>query len=237
MRPSLRIGALAAAVLLVAAPVHAQRTVGVQPTGSPFRDLEHKDDLTFFGGLAGGRDRVGAAPNGGPAIGVRYDLHVSGPAAFMSRLVVQLSDRDVLRTTGVPPAPRIARTVSQPLYLADIGVTLNLTGRKSWRNVVPSINGSLGLASDFRAASDSSAYRFGNRFMLQAGAGIKWHARGRWTVRADLSNYFYNISYPQSFRILQPTAPEQAILPITDGLTGWTRNTMLTVGVVRHFRR
>lgn len=233
----LRRGALAAAAMFAAAPVLAQKTVGVAPVTSPFRDLEYKDDLTIFGGLGGGRDRVGAAPNGGPVLGVRYDLFVSGPAAFTARFVTQLADRDILRTRGVPPAPRLVRSVSQPLYLTDIGVTINLTGRKSWRNVVPSINGGLGLAADFRSASDSSGYRFGNRFMLQAGAGIKWHARGRWTLRADLSNYFYNVSYPSSFRILGPQGGEQPILPITDGLTGWTRNTMLTVGVVRHYRR
>lgn len=232
-----RCGALAAAAMFAAAPVLAQKTVGVQPVSSPFRDLEYKDDLSVFGGLGGGRDRVGAAPNGGAALGVRYDLYVSGPAAFTARFVTQLADRDIFRTRGVPPAPRIAGTVSQPLYLTDVGITINLTGRKSWRNVVPSINGSLGIAADFRDASDSSGYRFGNRFMLQAGAGIKWHARGRWTVRADLTNYFYNVSYPNSFRILAPQGQEQPILPVTDGLTGWARNTMLTVGLVRHYRR
>ena len=232
--PRLR-AALAAGALVLTAPLGAQ--VGVVPDKSPFRDVESKQDLTVFLGLGGGRDLAGAAPSGGVLLGVRHDLHVSGPAAFTSRLTMQLAERDVLRTRGVPPAPRLVRTESQPLYFADIGVTLNLTGRKSWRNLVPSLNGGLGLVGDFRAASDSSQFRFGNRFALQVGAGLKWHARGRWTVRADLANYFYSVSYPSTFRIVAPVAPEQPILPLTAGLSSWTRNSMLQVGVTRVFGR
>lgn len=226
--------ALVAGALALALPLRAQ--VGVIPEQSPFRDVETKQDLTFFVGLGGGRDLAGAAPSGGVLWGVRHDLYVTGPASFTSRFTMQLAERDELRTRGAPPASRVARTVAQPLYFADVGVTLNLTGRKSWRNVVPSLNGGLGIVGDFRAA-DSNGFRFGNRLALQFGAGLKWHARGRWTVRADLANYFYNVSYPASFRILAPTPPEQPVLPITAGLSSWTRNTMLQVGITRHFGR
>lgn len=225
-----------AAIALVVAPVaHAQ--VGTLPERSPFRDVEGKHELALFGGLGGGRDAVGAAPNGGLALGVRYDFHVTGPALLTARLVRQGAERDILNTRGVPPASRVAGTVSQALYLADVGVTLNLTGRKSWRNVVPSVTAGLGLATDFRGASDSSQFRFGNRFALQVGGGVKWHARGRYTVRADLVNYLYNVAYPGTFRIAAPAAGEQPILPITAGLSRWTRNSMLTIGVSRHFGR
>ena len=232
LRPFVRLAALAA---LVAPAARAQ--VGTLPERSPFRDLEGKQELTLFTGLGGGRDAVGAAPNGGLALGVRYDLHISGPALLTARLVRQGAERDILTTRGVPPAGRVAGTVSQPLYLADLGLTLNLTGRKSWRNVVPSVTGGLGIAADFKNASDSSQFRFGNRFALQFGGGVKWHAHGRWTVRADLLNYFYSVSYPGTFRILAPVDGEQPILPITSGLSRWTRNSMLTVGVTRTFGR
>jgi hypothetical protein len=230
-----RVGLAAVAGTLLAAPAAGQ--VGTLPERSPFRDLESRQDLTFLAGLGGGRDRLGAAPNGGLAIGVRHDLRVSGPAALMSRVIVQLSDRDILRTRGVPPAARIASSESQPLYFADVGVTLNLTGQKSWRGLVPSLNGSLGFVGDFRDASDSSGFRFGNRFALQFGAGVKWHAPGRWTVRADLTNYFYNVTYPNTFRILAPVNGEQPLLGVAEGARTWVRNSMLLVGLTRHFGR
>jgi len=75
------LGALA--LVFVATTARAQ--VGHLPENSPYRDLETRQEFTFFGGhYAAGQDLIGVAPRGGPMFGFRYDIHVGGPA-FLPR--------------------------------------------------------------------------------------------------------------------------------------------------------
>ncbi len=74
------------AVALVLAATNARAQVGHLPDNSPYRDLETSQELTFFGGrYRAGPDPIGIAPRGGPMFGLRYEIHVGGPALLMAR--------------------------------------------------------------------------------------------------------------------------------------------------------
>ena len=89
--------------------------------------------------------------------------------------------------------------------------------------------------TDNKALSDSSKFEFGNRFAPLLGFGVKFAPlRSRWTWRADLTNRFYSVKYPDSFRDSTPGVPR--IVPVNTK-SSWTRNTMLTIGLVREFGR
>jgi hypothetical protein len=229
-------GLLGAAILLTisGSPLAAQ--VGTVPANSPFRDLEKRQDLTLlFGASFGGHDKVGAAPRGGSAFGVRYDVNLGdSPLTFTTSLMRQSASRDVLQP-GQPLANRIGVRVSQPLWMIDAGLTLLLTGNRSWRGLAPSVTFGVGLVTDNKLISDSSRYQFGNRFAPVLGFGLKYApVRSRWTVRADLTNRFYSVAYPQTFRDSTPGIPT---IVGPNVKSSWTRNTMLTLGLVREIGR
>jgi hypothetical protein len=53
-------------------------------------------------------------------------------------------------------------------------------------------------------------------------------------VRADLTNRFYSVAYPQTFRDSTPGIPT---IVGPNVKSSWTRNTMLTLGLVREIGR
>jgi hypothetical protein len=229
-----RLMCVAAALVLGSSTMLAQ--VGSLPETSPFRDVEKRQDVTLFTGPSfGGHDKVGAAPRGGVAVGVRYDVPLGGsPLSFTASVLRQSAQRDVLQP-GLPLAQRVGRTVSQPLWMFDAGFSLMLTGMRSWHGVMPSVNFAVSAVTDNRQVSDSSNFRFGNRFSPVVGFGVKYApVKSRWTLRADVTNHFYGVSYPQTFRDTTPGAPR---IVGVNTKSSWTRNTMLTLGIVREFGR
>jgi hypothetical protein len=217
---------------LMASAMQAQ--VGRTPERSPFRDVEKRQEVTLLVGPSlGGKDRAGAAPRGGQAFGARYDYQLgASPVAFTGAVMLQTASRDVLQPGNTR---RIGRTVSQPLIFTDVGFTMLLTGNKSWHSIMPSITAGGGLVFDGRAISDSSQFQFGTRFGILFGAGVKYAPeRSRWTVRADLTNRLYNVKYPGTFS--DSTANVPRIVP-PNVSSDWTRNTMITLGIVRGFGR
>lgn len=231
----MRARLLQTALLLagVVQPVVAQ--VGTTPDQSPFRDLEKRQDITLLAGPSfGGRDKVGAAPRGGVAVGLRYDIRLgNSPLAFTSMFVRQAATRDVLQP-GQPLTNRNGGSVSRALNFFDAAFTLLLTGSKSWHSIVPSVTIGAGLVSG-GGITDSSNFNFSNKFAPNVGFGVKYaRDRSRWTLRADVTNRIYNVKYPDRFRDTTPGVP-RIVAPGTNG--GWTRNTMVTLGLVREIGR
>jgi hypothetical protein len=224
----------AALLVIGSGQLHAQ--VGATPERSPFRDVEIRQNVTLLLGQSlGGRDQVGAAPRGGTAVGVRYDINLgASPIAFTSVLMRQAATRDVLQP-GLTLPNRVGANVSQPLWILDAAFTLLLTGNRSWHSFVPSTTIGVGLITDNKAFTDSSKFEFGNRFAPVIGFGLKYAPqRSRWTVRADITNRFYSVPYPQSYRDSTPGIPR---IVATNVRKSWTRNTMLTLGLVREIGR
>lgn len=218
--------ALAALLMAALVPAVAPAQVGHTPEDSPFRDVPESQTLTPFAGwLNAGEDPAGVAPQAAPLIGVRYDVLLGGPASFAVRVAGAFSERTVLDPSKTGDA-RVVGTESNPLYLADVGIGVQLTGQKSWHRLIPTLHGGLGVATDFNGA-DVGRYKFGTTFAISLGAGIRY-VHDRLQLRADFSDYLYQIKYPDTYYVQPPGG--SPVLSRTQSTSLWTHNIALTLG-------
>ena len=218
----------------MATPLAAQ--VGHVPQRSPYTDLEYRQEATFFGGYYNaGEDRVGVAPGSGPMFGVRYDLRLGGPASLTSKFAYVRGERTVIDPRRPADDRVVENGAAWPVYMADVGISLNLTGQRSYRRVVPFVNGAVGVASDLKGGADVGAWKFGTPFAFSLGGGIKWVPAGNLQARIDVFDQLYQIKYPNSYYV---TASDgTSVLQTRDGKSDWTSNLGLTFGVSYLFFR
>ena len=214
--------------------------MGYEPPESPFRDLEYRQEVTAFGGyFRPATDVAGVAPRGGAAVGLRYELRIGGPAQLMVRAMRVASERLLVDASAPQPRPTPVR--SQGLYVADVGISLSLTGQKSWHGLVPVLNGGFGLASDFQGDADAQTdttaqgYKFGTPFAFSFGGGVRWTPGGRFQLRADVNDYLYQVKYPASF-YTAPTGLTPVLAPDVKQ-NQWKNNLAFTVGASYLFFR
>lgn len=224
----------ATVVALAAGSAVAGAQVGHDPTRTPYRDLEHRQEVTVFAGyLASPTDVAGVAWRGGPMLGGRYELHVGGPAYVYGRVAAVRSERSV-KDPARPTDDRVVEERTGTLLTADLGVALSLTGHKAWHGLSPVLQAGLGGVADFRGR-DIGSYRFGTPLALTLGGGVRWSSGGRLGVRVDATDYLYRITYPE--RYYRVTGDIPALLDATVARNRWTHNGALTVGLSYLFGR
>jgi len=207
--------------------------VGHLPARSPFLDLEYSQEFTLLSGTYHGhRDPADVAPQGWFLICAHYEYRATGPLHLVAEVVRISSDQRVINPFNVG-ASRELGTVSRPLYTANAGLGLSLTGGKSWHHIVPEVNTGVGLISDFRSQPDSGGFKFGTRFAFNWGAGIRFVPGGHWQVRGDITNRFYTISYPEAYYVAPPNGTP--VIPATQAKSFWLNNPAFTLGVSRLF--
>jgi hypothetical protein len=128
-----------------------------------------------------------------------------------------------------PLATRSLGVVSSPLLLSDAGITLHLTGHKSWRSFVPIINAGAGLSAALDNGTDAGGYQFGTPFTVTFGAGLKYVGARRLHWRADVGSYLYKINYPSTYYVKSTGDPP--VLEPTQKRSLWRNNVGLSVGV------
>jgi len=225
---------LAAALALALLPALAHGQVGYTPRNSPFRDLEHRQELTWYGGLyQTSPDPANVGPKSGVTAGMHYELRLAGPAYFTANLGGVLTERRVIDPNQLIPN-RFVGNESMTILLSDVGFALNLTGFKSWHGLVPSLGGGLGLAAGFDSP-DVGQFKYGYPFLLVARPAIKFAAQGRWQGRLEATNYFQRIRYPQTY--FTKTTADPTVLPVGSSESVWKRNLALTLGITYAFGR
>ena len=224
------MGALALA--FVATTARAQ--VGHLPENSPYRDLEASQELSFFGGrYSAGQDPIGVAPRGGPMYGLRYEIHVGGPAFLMARFTHVNSERFPIDPTKSGTAAQLGRQ-SVSLNLYDANLVINLTGQKSFHDIIPVIALGGGIASCSCSVSPDP-YTFGTPFAFSFGGGLRYVPGGRFQLRADWSDYLYQLKYPAAY-YLTPTNGTAAVGG-GQARSFWKNNRALTLGASLLFFR
>lgn len=219
---------VAATLLCSAAAVGAQ--VGYQPSQSPYVDLEHAQELTFIGGqYHAHRDPADVGPQSGLILGAHYEWRAGGPAHLTAEFARISSDRRLINPFKPAAAGRELGETSRPLYTGDVGLGLSLTGGKSWHHIVPEIAAGAGLISDFHAQPDSGGFKFGTRFALTWGGGIRVVPGGNWQIRGDVKNRLYTLAYPQTYYVAP--AGGTAVIPQTQSKSFWTNNPAFTLGL------
>ncbi|HYW33129.1 MAG TPA: hypothetical protein VE869_16630 [Gemmatimonas sp.] len=222
---------LARAALLIlasAAPTAVRAQVGHLPDRSPYRDVTAGQSLTLSGGwLAVKRDPADVAPKASAFGALRYDVPVGGPASLYVRYMFAPSERRLLAPAN-PAASRVLRMQSVSTSVADLGIELSLTGRKTWKQLSPTASAGVGLATDF-AKADTGAYRFGTRFAFTYGLGMRYMPSSRYTFRADLINYTWQYQYPDRYFIV--ASDSTSILTDTRKRSAYRGNWALSAGV------
>ena len=223
------LGALALA--FIATTARAQ--VGHLPNNSPYRDLETRQEFTFFGGrYTTGKDPIGVAPLDGPMYGIRYQVHVGGPAFLMARWSHVNSSRLAIDPTKNGAARQLGKhDVSVNLY--DIDLALNLTGEKSFHHIVPVINFGAGVASCGCAVKGDS-YTFGTPFAFTFGGGLRYVPGGRVQFTLDWNDYLYQLKYPADYYIIPVGGTAAAT---NEARSFWKNNKALTFGASLLFFR
>jgi hypothetical protein len=222
----------ALALALVATTAGAQ--VGHLPEDSPFRDLETSQELTFFGGrFMAGLDPVGVAPRSGPMYGLRYEIHVGGPALLMARWAHVNSERFPIDPTKSGAAAQLGRR-SVSLNLYDVDLVINLTGQKSFHHIVPVVNLGAGIAS-CSCTVQPDPYTFGTPFAFSFGGGLRYVPGGRFQLRADWGDYLYQIKYPAAYYLTPTTGTAAA--GSNQARSFWKNNRSLTLGASLLFFR
>lgn len=226
-----RFAALAA-LLVCATTAGAQ--VGYPPALSPYLDLPYRQEITAIFGYYVGRDVPGdVAPGSGSVVGAHYEWRAGGPAHLIGEITHISASRTVL-DPAKPPATRNLGTQSWPLWTADFGLGMSLTGGRSWHRLVPEVNGGVGIVSDFKKA-DVGDFRYGTRFALNWGAALRYVPGGHFQIRADFSNRLNSITYPDAYF----RAPTGGGTPILTGVDKsiWRNNPSFTIGLSYLFSR
>ena len=231
---NVRTWMMAVGCLALGAPLGAQ--IGHVPQQSPYIDLDYKQEATAFGGYYhAGSDKAGVAPGPGPMFGIRYDLRLGGPASLTTKVAYVASERTVIDPRRPEGFRVVEANASWPIYMADVGISINLTGQRSYRRIVPFLNGSLGVATDFKGGADVGAWKFGTPFAFSFGGGVKWVPAGNWQARFDLSDQFYQIKYPSSYFVT--SSDGTSVLGPRDSKSDWTSNFGVTFGLSYLFFR
>jgi hypothetical protein len=223
------LGALALAFIATA----ARAQVGHLPENSPYRDLETRQEFTFFGGrYTTGKDPIGVAPLDGPMYGIRYQVHVGGPAFLETRWSHINSSRFAIDPTKNGAARQLGKH-NESVNLYDIDLALNLTGEKSFHRIVPVINLGAGVAS-CSCSVTNDPYTFGTPFAFTFGGGLRYVPGGRLQITVDWNDYLYQLKYPTAYYVIPVGGTAAAT---NEARSFWKYNRALTFGASLLFFR
>jgi hypothetical protein len=173
-------------------------------------------------------DPAGVAPHSFGAFGLRYEATVIGPLALSADFAAGNTTRNVIDPEK-PVATRNAGTQSNAEYLADVAAALNLTGARSWHNLVPQVRLGVGMVHN-AAQDDSSGFAVGTRFAFSWGGGVKYVRPGsRLQLRADISDRMFKLDYPDSYYRVAPD--NTSTLTTSTAKSFYTHQTFFTVGL------
>lgn len=215
-------------LLLAALPSVLAAQVGHLPENSPFRDVTRGPRIVVFGGYySAAKDEAGVLPKSAPLLGVKGEVHLGGPADVYVRLAHVSTERDVIDPTH-SAGTRLVETRNTTLAFGDIGLSFSLTGAKSWHKVQPTINGGVGLVSDFKGA-DVGGFKHGTTFTVGYGLGLRYVPPGsRFSLRGDVGSYMYSLEYPLTY--YTPAGDGTSVLTQKTQRSQWRNNWTLSLG-------
>ncbi|HZI40646.1 MAG TPA: hypothetical protein VFD67_03065, partial [Gemmatimonadaceae bacterium] len=229
---SVRYSALIALVVMGST---ARAQVGYPPAKSPYMDLVYSQEITpIFGYYVGRDDPAGVVPGNGTLVGLHYEWRAGGPAHLTGEVARIGSSRTILDPSK-PASTRNLGEHSWPLWSADFGLGMSLTGARSWHSLVPMVKAGVGFMSDFKSA-DVGDFKYGTRFALTWGAAMRFVPGGRYQLRADFSNRLTSIRYPDVY--FRPTVA--GVTPILAGKKDqsvWRNNPSISIGISYLFSR
>jgi hypothetical protein len=156
------------------------------------------------------------------------------------------SERTVLDPARLP-GDRVLGTERRPLTMIDAGLSLALTGGRTYRGFQPLVHVGAGVVSNFRGA-DPGGFQFGTSFALAYGLGLRYvpSPASRYALRVDVGNSLYRVRYPTSYTQAQTgfgaaftgdSTKAAPIVPANTALSRYRNNPAVTVGLSYLFHR
>ena len=236
---ALRLLCLSVPLCLGASVPRLSAQVGHDPQQSPFQDITTKATLTpFISEFFGNKAHAGVGAQSGLAVGARFAVNLSGPLSLWVTGSYINSQRNV-----VDPSKSAATRVSGPipyhLVSADLGVSLNLTGLKTWHGLAPYIGASFGIVAPTTTVTDPGGFTANANITFVPTIGT--HVRFSRTVSLTIEARDYLMRYEWPLQYFFPTDGNGTAItpPVLDPKTEkdkqMTHNFSFSVGLSYHF--
>lgn len=219
-------------------PAAAFAQVGHTPDRSPFRDIATRQHLGFVvGRFLGNEAKAGVGAQAATAYGIRFRNRLSGPLDFTFGASYIASTRLLVDPTR-PDSVRRSGPVNAGLISAEVGLSLTLTGAKTWHGLAPWVGIGIGLISATSPTTDPGGFSYGTNFTLVPMMGTSLRLSERLTLEFEARNNTIRYEWPLSY--FDPRDANNNQLPPPVLATGEknrqvTHNFTLSVGVSYHF--
>lgn len=222
-----------AVFLLAVLPVPLVAQVGHDPAGSPYRDIRDRSNIVATGWkIGGGGGRLDIGPTDGELLGLRYEMRLTGPSDAM----LDISYGRFQRLVPDPDAAQeqqLTGPIQQSILFVTAGLSVLLTGDKTWNRLAPYLGGSLGLGFGGDVAADTSGYRFNAKFVSGPHLGVRYYATSALSLRLEGRLLFWQLKYPTRFFTNPVRAPDDPPLlnQETDPDSEWTSHPVLVIAL------
>jgi hypothetical protein len=236
-----RIAALA--LLLTAFPPSRlpalQAQVGYDPSHSPFRDISTRQEMGlvvghFFGNTA----KAGVGAQAANTFGVRFRTRLSGPLDLNVNATHIGSKRLFIDPTK-PDSVRRVGNVDFALISFEVGLSLGITGAKTWHGLAPWVGVNLGFIAPTAPKTDPGGYKASSGFTISPAIGTALYVSPRLSLQFEARDNTIRYEWPLAY--FQPTDPSTgaplppAVLPLSERDKQLTHNFSLSVGLSYHF--
>jgi len=175
-----------------------------QAIQSPYRYVEAANSVGLFAGYLMIDEGVfGLAPSAAPFTGARYGRRLTGPLSADVGLALSPSNRTVFRRPTPSSDLEAFDETNLVLLLGEVGLRFHLTGQRTWRGIAPFVVGTAGFvvdvnSGDFREIDlpTDQLFRLGPGFAVAGGVGSDFFLSERFSVRVDVRDYLWRLSYP-----------------------------------------
>jgi hypothetical protein len=205
--------------------------ISAQSIPSPYQFIETTHEVGIYAGyLAIDPGKLDVAPNPGPLLGARYDIHFTGPLSGEVGLGLVPTDRDVKTRLGTSSTLTDVEQTNSLLLLGEAGLRFHFTGARAWKGLAPYALATGGFIADLegtgtleRQIEELNRFTFGPTFAASLGLGSQFFLSDNVSLRAEARDYVWRLSYPDLFSGIIEEEHE------------WANNFGLTIGGAIHF--
>ena len=225
MRALLRTLWGAALLALMLAPSWAD----AQTIPSPYSYFSAKKETgPIVGYMNAATGRFGYGPPGGPLLGGRWGIELTGPLSFEAVASLVGGSRDIVNP-GRDEGEQKVGEADVRLMTVDARLKFSLTGDRTWHRIAPFFVFGAGMAFDLAGVDPleqdlepADRFAFGNSFFGTLGGGTRWFLTDRFGVRADGVFSLWKLKTPPGF-----SDPERGFIAVE--ASEWVRGLSFTL--------
>jgi hypothetical protein len=200
-----------------------------QTIPSPYSFLTaNKETGPIIGQMSAATGRFGFGPPGGPLLGGRFGIQLTGPLSFEGVVATVGGTRDIINP-GRDEGERKVGEADARIVTVDARLKFTLTGNRAWHNIAPFFVFGGGMAFDLAGADPleedlepADRFDFDNSFFGTLGVGNRWFVTDRFGVRVDAVFSLWKLKTPPGF-----SDPERGLVNVESG--EWARGLSWTL--------